>query len=217
MTQTSTDPRSLLATAVATADAAIAAVRFDQMHGPTPCDEYDVQALLGHLITVITRVAVMGEGGDPMDVPRVVTGVADDGWHDAWTAGVHRAAAAWTDDATLERTIVLPWVTANGATILGMYTAEVTVHTWDLARATGQNPAWDAQVVDASMESGRGMLHPGDREAAFEAMRPNLPAFMAGMTRPFGNAIDTAGAAAPIDQLVAWYGRRPQSTVGGQA
>jgi len=49
----------------------------------------------------------------------------------------------------------------------------------------------------------------GDRRAAFAAMVADLPAQVAAGGPPFGNPVAAAPGAPLIDQLVAWYGRRP--------
>jgi uncharacterized protein (TIGR03086 family) len=203
-----TDPRSVFAHAVATAGATIAAVQPGQLTAATPCDEYDVRTLIGHMVAVLDRVTLMGEGSDPMASPRLVTGVDDDGWHAAWTNAAHRVQAAWTDDAALDRTVVLPWAQAPGADMLAMYSSELSVHTWDLARATGQQPQWNEQVLEIALVASGG-LPDGDRAAAFEQMRPNLPPEIAAGGPPFGNPIAADAEAPLIDKLVAWYGRRP--------
>ena len=57
--------------------------------------------VLGHLVATVDRARVVGEGGDPNTMPRVVDGVADDGWVDALTVAEDKAAAVWADDARL--------------------------------------------------------------------------------------------------------------------
>jgi uncharacterized protein (TIGR03086 family) len=69
---------------------------------------------------------------------------------------------------------------------------ELTIHTWDLATATGQRPQWDAAVV-ASCVAG---------------MR-RLPAEPRGGLMPFAPVVPTGPDAPDIDKLVAWYGRKP--------
>ena len=44
----------------------------------------------------------------------------------------------WADDALLDLTVELPWATLSGTEVLASYTGELTLHTWDLATATGQ-------------------------------------------------------------------------------
>lgn len=204
-----TDPRSLFAQAVSTAGTAIAAVRPDHFDSSTPCADFDVRTLIGHMLVVLQRVALLGERGDPMALPSFVTGIADGDWHDAWVDDAHRVKDAWTDDDTLSRMMVLPWVQATGSAILAMYTSELCVHTWDLATATGQHPAWNEPALQVAFEAALRALPSGDRHAAFAAMAADMPPHVAASGPPFGNPVDTAPDAPLIDQLVAWYGRRP--------
>jgi uncharacterized protein (TIGR03086 family) len=186
------DPRMTFGKAVALGSAVIAAVRPDQLHGPTPCPDFDVCTLLGHLVTVIRRVAVMGQGASPLAVP-FVSDVPDGGHLDAWQAGAHDVTAAWTDDAVLERVITLPWTTMTGAEALAVYANEVTVHTWDLAVATGQRPVWDDDVVRRAAVAFERELPPGaDRSEA-----------------PFDPIVAVPEGAPAIDHLVGLNGRRP--------
>ncbi len=208
-TLSATDPRLVFAQAVNTAGATIAGVRPAQFTNPTPCTDYDVRTLMGHLLTVLGRVAVLAEGGDPLAMPIVTAGTPDDAWPTTWTAAAHRVTAAWTKDETLDRMMVLPWAQVPGRAMLGVYTSELTVHTWDLATATGQQVGWNEQVLHMSLAASRSALPGGDREAGFAAMAAKLPPHMSANTRPFGNPIDPAHGAALIDQLVAWYGRNP--------
>jgi hypothetical protein len=49
------------------------------------------------------------------------------------------AAQAWGDDPRLSSRFTMPWGEEyTGATLVGMYLAELAAHAWDLARATGQ-------------------------------------------------------------------------------
>ncbi len=202
------DPRSVIAGAVALAGDTIAAVQPDQLDLPTPCDEFTARELIGHLLTVLQRVAVLGEGGDPMAMPSV-TVVPDAEIVDAWTAAAHRVQAAWTDDALLDRTMVLPWATAPGRAMLGTYTNELSVHTWDLATAVGASPAWDDRVIAVAFESIQRALPGEGRTERFAAAVANMPAGMAMPTPPFAERVDVAADAPLIDRLVAWTGRRP--------
>ena len=205
-----TDPRAHFAGAVVTAGTAIAAVTPEQMGLPTPCPDFDVRALLGHLLVVLDRVQALGAGTDPMAMPPVHTGIADDAWPAEWLARAHRVQTAWTDPARLSAEMVLPWVTAPGAAMLAMYTAELTVHTWDLAQATGQTVVWRDEVVQVALAAALQALQPGDREAGFEAMRAHMPPELIGPHfPPFKNPVDVADQSPAIDRLVAWYGRRP--------
>lgn len=201
------DPRPLFGRAVATATDVIAAIRPDQFDNPSPCDEMNVRLLVGHLIGVAARVAVMGRGENPLAVPASSDDVRDSELLAEWRAMSDDACRAWDDDRTLERTIVLPWATDSGARALMGYVNEVTVHTWDIATATDQHPAWDEAVVTNALDLMHDWL-PADRAELFAAVRKKMGA-AAGPNDAFAGVVPVADDAAPIERLVAWNGRRP--------
>ena len=200
------DPRMTFAKAVALATAVIERVGPHQLANPTPCPEYDVEALLGHLVVVLRRVAALGRGDDPFGAG--VMAPVDGDLKGAWMAATGEVDEAWADDAVLGRTMRLPWAEASGAAMLVSYLNEVTVHTWDLATATGQRPAWDPQILSLAFDGIRFL--PGEnRSSVFEAMRSELPPERQNFADPFADAVPVAGDAPLIDRLVAWNGRRP--------
>lgn len=201
------DPRSVFAKSVSTADIAIAAVRPDQMTNPTPCGDYDVRALLGHLLFVLDRVARVGRNENPFAGPDTVDPLPDDAWLAAWTERARVARDAWTDDAALVRPTPLPWAPESGAQALGTYIAEVTVHTWDLATAIGHTPDWDHHVLAAGLKAMRGALPAVGRKEMFAAIRAQMGLSEAQMGDPYGPAVAVDGDAPLIDQLVAYNGR----------
>ena len=205
------DPRAVFAKAVALGGQVIAAVRPDQLDDATPCEGMPVRDLLAHLGSLLPRVAAIGRGENIFGIaPSVVDhDVAGDGWAALWADGAHQVQAVWSDDAVLDRTIVLPWATSSGAETLAGYTSEVTVHTWDLARATGQHPAWDDQVVEVGLGAIQATLPGEGRMAMFEAIQAGMPAAERTGVPPFAEAVAVPADAPLIDQLVAWTGRRP--------
>src|SRR3954471_17324833 len=153
-----TDPRPAFATAVGTAVDAMGAVRPDQLSGPTPCTEFDVRTLLGHLLSVLRRVAAVGRGESPFSVPQVSTDGADDGWGAAARAAADDVLAVWADDALLDRELTLPFGSHRGTIALATYTGELSTHTWDLAAATGQHPTWDDDALTVALAGSMSVL-----------------------------------------------------------
>ena len=199
------DPRPAYARAVALGGEVIRGVQPGQLHDATPCTEFDVAVLLDHLVMVLERTAAIGRGDPAMSVQPVAR---TEGWADAWQAAARANQAAWSDDAALDRTVDLPWTSMPGADVLRMYTSEVTVHTWDLATATGQRPAWDDEVVGVAFGAMQEQLPAEGRrqmiEEAMKHMPPGTPAVF-----PFGEAVPVPAGASSIDRLVAWTGRDP--------
>ena len=64
------DPRAIFGKAVATSTAVIGQVRPDQLDAPTPCTEFNVRQLLGHLVGNLGTVAMLGRGENPFAGPR---------------------------------------------------------------------------------------------------------------------------------------------------
>jgi uncharacterized protein (TIGR03086 family) len=193
LTPSVTDPRPAFFSAVATACDVVAAVTPAQLHDPTPCTEYDVRALLGHLVAVLHRVTSIASGVPAIGSAPLVTDVPDDGWDAAARAAARDMTAAWADPAVLGLEMRLPFGVLPGAAALAMYTGEVSTHTWDLAVATGQAPVWDDEVITG----------------AVAAVHRKLPAER-GPGIPFAAPVDVPDDAPPIDRLVAWQGRDPQ-------
>jgi uncharacterized protein (TIGR03086 family) len=207
---TTPDTRPLYAAAVTTATAVVDGVRLDQMNLPTPCGEFTVRTLLGHIVMVLRRVTAVGQGLDPMSVnEEVATDVADTEWSAKWEQAAAEASAAWADGKQLDQTVVFPWVSHSGADTLVMYAGELSTHTWDLATATGQSVDWIDDVLAASLASLKGVLPDPNRATAFEAARENMPPEFRDFAPPFADAVEVPANAPLIDQLIAWSGRQP--------
>lgn len=203
------DPRPQFAAAYATAGKVIAGVQADQMGRPTPCDEMDVAQLLGHLRMVADRVARMGRSEELFDHVTEPPAPAD-GDHARWWAEAGDAiTAAWTDQRLTEP-VVLPWMQGTGADALAGYVNEITVHSWDLARATGQEVAWDDDAVGVGLAALQSVLPGAGRTAMFEAMKAEMPPEMADFEPPFAEPVEVADGDTPlIERSVAYNGRNP--------
>ncbi|MFE9762924.1 TIGR03086 family metal-binding protein [Streptomyces sp. NPDC005808] len=189
----STDPRGGLFKAVALAPSVLAGIRPDQYDNATPCPDYSVRDLANHIVSVLRRVAVLGAGGSFMSVPHFADDIADGGWAAAWTESAKEFDAVWSDPQILGRNIALPWGPVPGAVASVIYTNEFVLHLWDIAKATGQSPQWDPEMLAAPLAN----------------MRRAVPAEPRGGQVPFGPVVEVHEEAPAIDRLVGWYGRRP--------
>jgi uncharacterized protein (TIGR03086 family) len=187
---TNTDPRPHYRTALTWVRTLANGVPADRLADPTPCTEWDVRGLLGHLVATVDRVRVIGEGGDPQTTPRVVEGIADDGWTDALGAAEDKMAAVWADDALLDELVTVPWGRVPGRAAVWGYIREALVHGWDLAVATGQSPEAD----------------PVTAEAALAETKLVMPAEPRGGPIPFAAPVAPRPEAGPTEQLANWCG-----------
>ena len=189
------DPRPLYRRAVAQTETVVAAVTQDQFARPTPCPEYDVRALLAHIVGGLTRTALVGEGDpDALAHPAQASGVPDDSWPDAYRAAAARSSAAWADDAKLDALVEVPWGKIPGRSAVAGYIQEVLAHGWDLAQATGQPTERDPELAMWALAGAKRILPPDIRGDA---------------SVPFGPVVEVSPDAAPYTQLAAWLGRHP--------
>jgi len=131
--------------------ALVAGVGAEQWHDGTPCSEWDVRTLVHHLLYEQRWVPPLFEGltieqvgdrfeGDLMgDDASICPGLLASSMEDA------HAAVAEPD--ALKRTVHLSFGDTSGQEYVMQLTADLAIHAWDLARATGQDDAIDPDAV----------------------------------------------------------------------
>jgi uncharacterized protein (TIGR03086 family) len=118
-----------------------------QLGGPTPCDEFDVRLLMGHLIGTARRGLGTAERVSTRDVSHVVTDVRDEDLAVDYAACVDRIRSAWSRlDA--DDQVIAPWGPCTALEAVRGFTVETITHGWDLAVATGQ----PCDVLDSAAE-----------------------------------------------------------------
>ncbi|MER5637276.1 TIGR03086 family metal-binding protein [Kitasatospora sp. NPDC002227] len=185
------DPRPGYQGALDQLEKLIAAITPEQLGLPTPCTEYDLRELLGHTVGGIHRIAYVGEGGRSQDVAAGVGEIADTAWAEVFERARARVTAAWADDARLDAPAFVPWGEVPGRAGLGGYYMEAVTHSWDIARATGQEALLDEELAQVAL---------GVAQAV-------LPAEPRGGGVPFGPVQPVADDAPVYHRLAAWLGR----------
>ncbi|MGW1027479.1 TIGR03086 family metal-binding protein [Streptomyces sp. NPDC002577] len=187
------DPRPLFERATEQLSALIKTVRAEQLTAPTPCSEFDVRALLSHIVGVTRRIAVVGEGGKALSVPASAEGVPDDGWSVAYEEMRAGAIAAWADSARLDAQMEMPWGTMPGRAALSGFVMELVTHAWDLSEGLGRPLELDQELAEFALRFGR----------------QALPAERRGEGVPFEAVLPAPEGADAYGQLAAWLGRQP--------
>ncbi|MFI9148892.1 TIGR03086 family metal-binding protein [Streptomyces sp. NPDC053367] len=134
-------------------------VRDEQWSDATPCPEYAVRNLLGHLhgLSVAFRDAARKELGATTDTPpaSVVPDIGD-GWREELPRALDELAAAWREPAAWDGMTRAGGVDLPGPVAVVVAVDELVIHGWDLARATGQAYEPDAAALAAAYEFLRG-------------------------------------------------------------
>lgn len=165
---------------------ALAADKWDEVAGQvgdddwaktTPCEGWTVRDLVDH------AMHWQGRGGGVFNA-----GVDSDA---DWTALKPALATALANPANLEGNAEALGGTPKQA-VAGLITADLLVHSWDLALAIGA----DATLPEAAVESTLMGLQ-------------RLPEEMLRSDRMFGPAVEVADDASAQDRLIAFVGRTP--------
>lgn len=133
----------------------------DRLADPTPCHEWTVADLVDHLVRAAGGFALSVRGED-VDWSTPTPHVGSDRV-DAFRAGAADLLAAWHEKGTEGPSIGPDW-----------QSAEMAVHTYDLAAALGRPTAdLDAEVAERGLAFMQANLKPEIRGDAF---RPEQPA-----------------------------------------
>jgi uncharacterized protein (TIGR03086 family) len=157
-------------------------VKPDQLDAPTPCTEFDVRKLVNHLLFWGPSLvgAARKENVPPPAASEADVDLTTDDWQAALDTHVRNIADAWSEPAAWEGTTRMGGQMELPAELVGgMVVGELVVHGWDLARATGQQPAWDDELlaylrgeVERSAEWGRQMGVYGPEVAVLDPASP---------------------------------------------
>ena len=167
-----------------------------QLDGPTPCAEWDVRALLNHVIGTLW----LAEGlfsDQPPRYPMAPGGLppADLAGTDPAAAYAEASAAALAAAAAgdaLTRVHLTPLGEMPGPGLAGFTTLDILVHGWDLAKATSQPADLDGRLAAHVL--------------GFAAQALGTPESRAGRIGP---AVPAAADAPVTSRLAAFLGRQP--------
>jgi uncharacterized protein (TIGR03086 family) len=163
----------------------------DELTDRTPCGDWTVAALLVHIMGVswaFTQAAkkVTGAPGTAGPPPRPDPADLPTHWRSRMPVLIEELAAAWREPTAWTGTSQVGGATMPAATIGAFGMNELVMHSWDLAKATGQDYAADPRILEALIE-----------------LLSQAPA------GAFGPPVDVSEEESLLDQAVALAGRDP--------
>ncbi|MFD6341332.1 TIGR03086 family metal-binding protein [Streptomyces sp. NPDC060131] len=173
------------ASVLAEVERLVTAVGPDRFGDPTPCADWDVRALLDHLVWENLIWAGLAEGSPPTDHGADHLGADPLA---AFRAAASATMTAFRRPGMLERR----YGPAPGRRLVEQLLIEMLVHGWDLAMATGQRPGFAEETVEAVLPSVREIYGA-------------LPRTPGGSFAPEAPVPDGSSA---TDRLAAFLGRR---------
>jgi uncharacterized protein (TIGR03086 family) len=162
---------------------------------PTPCAEWDVRALVDHVVGANVRYQLLLHGAptEQVEATRAVDHLGDDALA-AFVGTADGVVASFHEDGALDRVVHHVTGDRTGRELLSMRILDAAIHGWDLARAIGADETLDDDVV-AFLLACTADLDLGPQQRAFAAADA-----------------DVALSASPQDQLLHRLGRHPNIT-----
>lgn len=178
----------------------IGAISANQADWPTPCAEWSVQDLLHHLVVQdLHNYSIMARGHNVDPMASEATVGAD--WSTRFSDGAALLMRAWAT-ADLSTQVALPGGgEAPLRSRIGLQITEFTVHSWDLARATGVPVNLDPVLAEQSLAWAQRTLKPEHRS----------------VDKGIGPEVRVPIAADSYAKLAGWFGRSPYFRAGPHA
>jgi uncharacterized protein (TIGR03086 family) len=170
----------------------LANVSDDQLSASTPCEKLRLDELVAHVgvLALAFTAAARKDFGPMTDTPPADGAPLDEDWRTAYPARLAELASAWQDPAAWEGMSRAGGVDFPGEVGGSIALAEVVLHGWDVASATGVSYDADEATTNALLEY----------LAQFD------PSGTPGM---FGPAVHIAENAPAFDRIIAMSGRDP--------
>lgn len=124
-------------------------IRDDQWANPTPCTDWDVRALVNHVIgeqlwaVPLLDGKTIAEVGDRFDGDQLGTDPVA-----AWDVASAESKAAFANPGALDRTVHLSYGDESAINYCGQMTLDAVVHSWDLARGIGAPDSLPADLTE---------------------------------------------------------------------
>ncbi|MDN5917787.1 MAG: TIGR03086 family metal-binding protein [Pseudonocardia sp.] len=197
MTSAAPVTAQLIAAAAAPHPAVVCAVADRPLDVPTPCREWDVRALVRHLLYWTPILAATGRREAPVPpAPDESGGLeVDHGWPGALASSRADLVTVWSDPDAWSGTVSMGGPAELPAAMIGgMVLGELVLHGWDLARSAGVDPHWPHEVLDGALAAVGAMAQQGRGMGVFAPAVPVPP------------------DAPTLDLVVALSGRNPRWT-----
>ena len=179
------NPVELFEKATSGVNKILSGIKHEQIDNQTPCSEWKVKGLIEHLVGGATHLNASLSGGSSASP-------SSDNLAENYSSVVADVLKNASDPSALDAQVATPAGEMSAAQFMGILSLDNLVHTWDLAKATGQSTDLDPMLTETCYN----MFVPG----------------LIDMARPhgaFGPAVSVPDSASTQDKLLGYTGRQP--------
>ena len=167
----------------------VAGVQPDQLDGATTCRDWDVRALVAHMTGVVMN---MGRGASGAELLADINAVpVEPDFGTQFRGEADRTLAAWVARG-LDGEVNVGAGPMPARVGIGINVFDTATHSWDIARATGQDANLPDDVAATALAACQSIVTDDTRKFA-----------------GFDPAVAVGAAGSPTEQLVAFLGRQP--------
>jgi uncharacterized protein (TIGR03086 family) len=185
------DVHNLFKRAVDQFGAFVDQVKDDQWSSSTPCTDWDVRALVNHLVNETLWMPPLLDGKTIEEVGDRFDGdMLGEDPKQTWKQASEEAISAAGEGGALERTVHLSFGDFPGEGYIAQVLTDHVIHAWDLARGIGANDELDPDTV----------------QFAYDYLAPQADAWRS--AGAFGDKVEVDDSADTQTKLLAIAGRK---------
>jgi uncharacterized protein (TIGR03086 family) len=164
----------------------VAGVKPAQWSASTPCENWDVRALVNHVVMgqYVFTAALQGN-----DRPDVTADYLGDDPLGSFRQSSEALLTAFDGDAVMSKLVTVPFGEIPGIGAMHLRAIEGLVHGWDLGQATGQSISVPEELIGTELVFAQNAISAVPREGRFADEKP------------------VSGDAPALEQLAALLGR----------
>jgi uncharacterized protein (TIGR03086 family) len=149
-----------------------------QLDNPSPCTEWTVRDVMNHMVGGAEMFGLCVRDGEVPDAKlgELMTGDnlgAD--YKASFTRAMAGAEEAFQIPGAMDRMVKLPFGEVPAGMAVNIAIFDVTIHAWDLAKATGQSTDLDPEVLAVAYQVAQGLLSDDMRNSGVFGPEVSVP------------------------------------------
>lgn len=141
----------------------VAGVRADNLGAATPCRDWNVRALVAHIVAGIWYFKAVASNERVEELMRGLSDLVGDDPFASYDRAARAGLEAWRAPDVLDRTYTMPLGEQPGRQALAIHQADLLIHGWDVAEATHQDATMPPELATFALSTEQSFIRPAMR------------------------------------------------------